>query len=576
MNKKVKKVCAMIAVFLVIQMMICIALSVIGTIRFRDCKNEYYSELKNLSEIALGDNTVVYDQPGSELLAIYNKMDEFSRLGGYKGAVKYREANYYTEDFLQSKQDMYIIGVPIEDSAYDAFFDVSKYFNDEQLAEYKKILNQDCALYSVSFFTRNNRYIPVEIVYKEIKIVDDVSQFTDKIVFQYNREKKSSSNFVYKYYDSMVEDEISLDNVEGENGIDYVGIGSLWDRVYDNDDRLYQYLGKYDSYFSSNNTDPEKIDSSELIISDGNGLHIDGKKYYLFKIPMTLNFQYEIQDDSDFYDRSVNIDGLAIYDIDALAWADEGFRSFMITVFIIFEVVTLSTIISILVIQRNNKKLDRMRNTFINAMAHEMKTPAAVIVNTSEVILEGINPEKTKHYQTIVRDEAQHISDLLSDMLIYSRMIGQGYKFNNTNINMEQLVASMIKHYEQQMEKKSIKYSFQKESDWILKTDEKLMSMILDNLISNAVKYAKDNGNVKITLKNGFLSVFNNGEQIPENNLKDIWTPLFKSDSSRSDKDGSGMGLAISAEILKQMKLSYTAENVDGGVLFSIYKKGCK
>ena len=100
--------------------------------------------------------------------------------------------------------------------------------------------------------------------------------------------------------------------------------------------------------------------------------------------------------------------------------------------------------------------------------------------------------------------------------------------------------------------------------------------MILDNLISNAVKFVKEEGHVKIILKNGCLSVFNDGEQIPENNLKDIWTPLFKSDSSRGQKEGSGMGLAISAEILKQMKLSYIAENVEGGVMFSIYKKGCK
>lgn len=581
-NKKLKKVFALVAVFLVIQMVIGLAMSVIGVIRYRDYKKEYFNEIKNLAEISIGDGNVSLTNRGSEKLAIYDKMEEIANLGGYKGAVKYADANveYYEsmEDntqILKSKCNRYLVGVDVEESDYDVFFDISKYLSKDQMNEYRQALEQDCALYSVTIKRTNYKYIPVEVVYKEIKIKDRISSFTDKVVFKYENKNVKNYTNTTKYYDYMVNKQLTDTTEKSGKHTYFVEEGNLWKKIYDCNNRLYKYLGKYDDCLKYMPIKPEDIDDSELIVDDG--ANINQGQYYVFDYKLDFKVEYDSDWESDYEGYGlgpISIKGVAIYDINALALADEGFRNFMKMILVIIEVVAMATMISILIIQRNNKKLDKMRNTFINAMAHEMKTPAAVIVNTSEMLLAGINPKKTEHYQTIVRDEAMHISDLLSDMLVYARMVGQGYKINNTNLIMEEEITSMVKHYEQEIENKNINYSFEKEGQWIVKGDQKLMSMVLDNLISNSIKYG--NENVKITLQDGCLSVFNDGEQIPEKDLKDVWTPLFKSDESRGKKEGSGMGLAISAEILKQMNLKYMAENVEGGVVFSIFKKGSK
>ena len=101
--------------------------------------------------------------------------------------------------------------------------------------------------------------------------------------------------------------------------------------------------------------------------------------------------------------------------------------------------------------------------------------------------------------------------------------------------------------------------------------DRKLLEMVVDNYISNAFKNCKENGRIIITIDAAHFRVFNEGEHIAREDIQKIWEPLYKADEDRSRNDGSsGMGLAISAGILKLHGLKYGVENVEGGVEFYI------
>ena len=74
---------------------------------------------------------------------------------------------------------------------------------------------------------------------------------------------------------------------------------------------------------------------------------------------------------------------------------------------------------------------------------------------------------------------------------------------------------------------------------------------------------------IRFTIAPGTVNVYNEGAQIPEDQIKEIWTPMYKGDSSRNETKGpSGMGLAISAVILKAHRASYGVHNVTRGVEF--------
>ena len=124
-------------------------------------------------------------------------------------------------------------------------------------------------------------------------------------------------------------------------------------------------------------------------------------------------------------------------------------------------------------------------------------------------------------------------------------------------------------HYKGQIEAKNLHVIWDSAENTTTRCDEKLIMMVLDNFISNAVRFCKENGAIRFTIAPGTVNVYNEGAQIPEDQIKEIWTPMYKGDSSRNETKGtSGMGLAISAVILKAHRASYGVHNVTRGVEF--------
>ena len=116
-----------------------------------------------------------------------------------------------------------------------------------------------------------------------------------------------------------------------------------------------------------------------------------------------------------------------------LATHDGTFRNYMIPIWLIGQGIAAFLIVVAIYMQKKQRELARLRNTFINAMAHEMKTPAAVIKNSAECLEEGIHPEKQAHYIGMVQKEADHMNDLLMSMLAYTRLSDSFCELNKTD-----------------------------------------------------------------------------------------------------------------------------------------------
>ena len=252
-----------------------------------------------------------------------------------------------------------------------------------------------------------------------------------------------------------------------------------------------------------------------------------------------------------------------------LATHDGTFRNYMIPIWLIGQGIAAFLIVVALYMQKKRRELARLRNTFINAMAHEMKTPAAVIKNSAECLEEGIHPEKQAHYIGMVQKEADHMNNLLMSMLAYTRLSDSFCELNKTDCSLQEMMELSCVHYKGQIEAKNLHVIWDSAENTTTRCDEKLIMMVLDNFISNAVRFCKENGVIRFTIAPGTVNVYNEGAQIPEDQIKEIWTPMYKGDSSRNETKGtSGMGLAISAVILKAHRASYGVHNVTRGVEF--------
>ena len=235
---------------------------------------------------------------------------------------------------------------------------------------------------------------------------------------------------------------------------------------------------------------------------------------------------------------------------------------------------------------RKKQKVEESKRAFISAAAHELKTPIAVIQNQSELILEGINPEKTNEYVSSMHEEAKRMAELVNAIQQYDRLDNKAGITKET-IDLSEITLEEIARYEAIMLSKGIAVETDIEQGVRIVGDENLIKLVIDNFLSNAAKYATGLDvagakRVKVCVdKDGNdarFSVFNTHEAIPESELAKVWQMLYKIDDSRkreSEENGGGMGLAISGRICELHKFKYGARNVEGGVEFYFSGKAC-
>ena len=221
-------------------------------------------------------------------------------------------------------------------------------------------------------------------------------------------------------------------------------------------------------------------------------------------------------------------------------------------------------------------RIDRMRRQFLSNVSHELKTPLAILSSYAEMLMtEGDRIDRNEYLNVIV-DEAREMSSMVGNLLNVSRLEHATEYLETEPTNISDIVGALADSRRLLFEQEGLLFSSNIEENLYANADEIYVSQAFDNFISNALKYTTPKGNVKITLKGDdehiTYTVYNDSKPLPEEELTAIWESFYKMDKSRT-QDGNmsvGLGLYIVKTIIDAHNGEYYAENVDGGVEFTI------
>lgn len=219
-----------------------------------------------------------------------------------------------------------------------------------------------------------------------------------------------------------------------------------------------------------------------------------------------------------------------------------------------------------------NNQMKSAKYSFANAAAHELKTPLAVIQNQCECILEGINAENSMQYVQSIYEESVRMTQLVQKLLQYNSLVS-GMKLVKNACDLGIITSNETDKYRAYLSDKNLNIKIISDSNCIVKCNGELIALVIDNFLSNAVKFADKDSEIVVVLKKNNdkcqLSVFNKGKPISAENKKNIWTLLYKEDESRkADGVSGGMGLAVSKQILELHNYKYGYINSTNGVEF--------
>ncbi len=217
------------------------------------------------------------------------------------------------------------------------------------------------------------------------------------------------------------------------------------------------------------------------------------------------------------------------------------------------------------------EKIDKERREFVANVSHELRTPLTTMRSYLEALAEGAwqDEEIAPNFLEVTRNETERMIRLVNDLLQLSKMDSRDYQIKKEWIDFVVYFNRIIDRFELSKERN---VKFQRtlpNHDIFIEMDEDKLTQVLDNIISNALKYSPEGGVVKFSIEESedkiTVSISDQGVGIPKADLEKIFDRFYRVDKARSRKlGGTGLGLAIAKEVVNAHGGDIWASSVEG------------
>ena len=218
-----------------------------------------------------------------------------------------------------------------------------------------------------------------------------------------------------------------------------------------------------------------------------------------------------------------------------------------------------------------------LQSDFVSNVSHEFKTPINAIEGYSMLLQnnENLTDEQKEYIEKIIFN-TQRLSSLTGSVLLLSKIENQSIISNKTRFDLDEQVRKSLLAFEPQWESKNIEFDIEMDDTDFL-GNEALLHHIWDNLISNAIKFSDNGGEIKIRLNNYsdkiVFTISDQGIGINEDDQKHIFDKFYQGDSSHKQK-GHGLGLALVKKIIDLENGEISVQNNDDkGCTFTVVLK---
>ncbi|MDR3045651.1 MAG: PAS domain S-box protein [Desulfovibrio sp.] len=199
----------------------------------------------------------------------------------------------------------------------------------------------------------------------------------------------------------------------------------------------------------------------------------------------------------------------------------------------------------------SERELDRMKNEFLTTAAHELRTPLTTILGFSELLVTGddIPPVEQRQYLGYINEQATLVTGIVADLLDISRIeMGQGFSLKRRPCDLVALIRRKVAAHIVGTRRHSFRLLLP-ETPVPAVVDADKVAQVLDNVLSNAVKYSPGGGVVEVRLRPGRdaheISVRDNGMGMSPEQLSRVFEKFYRGDASNTGIPGTGLGMSI-------------------------------
>lgn len=219
--------------------------------------------------------------------------------------------------------------------------------------------------------------------------------------------------------------------------------------------------------------------------------------------------------------------------------------------------------------------IETLRTDFIANVSHEMKTPLAIIQNYGTLLqIPDLDEETRKEYARGIEDSSRRLADMMTNILKLNRLEQQQIYPKTEQYDLGEQLCACLLNYETVWEKKNIEIETDIAEDVKVSTDGELLSLVWNNLFSNAFKFTPEGGKVSVVLEgtehHAIVKVKDTGCGMSQEVGEHIFEKFYQGDTSHATQ-GNGLGLALVKRVVDILQGEISVESSLGkGSTFTV------
>ncbi|MPQ27279.1 cell wall metabolism sensor histidine kinase WalK [Bacillus paralicheniformis] len=219
------------------------------------------------------------------------------------------------------------------------------------------------------------------------------------------------------------------------------------------------------------------------------------------------------------------------------------------------------------------EQIDQERREFVANVSHELRTPLTTMRSYLEALAEGAwqDPNIAPRFLNVTQNETERMIRLVNDLLQLSKFDSKDYQFNKEWIHFIRFFSLIIERFEMTKEQHVEFISNLPNRELYVEIDPDKITQVLDNIISNALKYSPEGGHITFSVDVNeeeellYISVKDEGVGIPRKDMEKIFERFYRVDKARTRRlGGTGLGLAIAKEMVQAHGGDIWADSIEG------------
>lgn len=204
------------------------------------------------------------------------------------------------------------------------------------------------------------------------------------------------------------------------------------------------------------------------------------------------------------------------------------------------------------------KKLLNQKDVFINQLGHDLRTPLTPMFALLPLLSEKVMDEKGKKYITMIKRNTMYMKSLVNKTITYAKLNTDNIQFSFSETNVYDLVSNIKEELSQMLLEHQAELILNIDKELTVFADDIQLKEVFENIITNAIKYKKENNSVNITVdgeinqENVIISISDDGIGMTEEQISNVFDEFYKADPARTDINSHGLGLNICKRIIEK------------------------